>query len=543
MRPKDRDLISLIENSVAHNAEKPIYSFLDRNGDITTTLSHIALYEEALALAALLQSFGLKERILVLLFPHGAEFIIAFYGAILAGAIPVPVTRQRRGDWNAIAGIIKHSAAMAVLTVRALAQHMPASLQQNKSLRVICTDALEDSPLRWERPFPRAGDPAFVQYTSGSTSRPRGVLVSHRNVLRNSEQIKAAFNIGKQDTTVSWLPFHHDMGLIGHIVQPLYSGMHNYFIAPRDFAALPIRWLQAISRYGATISGGPEFAYALCSTHTCAQDRLALDLSRWRLAYCGSERVLHATLTRFSQLFATAGFSKRAWYPCYGMAEATLFVCGRSGLHCEDRGAAGTDVSIGIIDPTDSCEVRIVDPVLHCEKREGEEGEIWVRSPSVASAYRNDEAASADVFGFQLAGKGPYLRTGDIGYVYKNNLYFSGRLKNLIKRRGRSFHCEDIEAAALSLLAAMGVTRSAAFDVETDAGPALVVLLEHDGVSDPALIEAQIPVLQAALCDWPGVIASRVLLLPKRALPLTSSGKLRRGKCRALLLEGALDHA
>jgi len=364
------------------------------------------------------------------------------------------------------------------------------------------------------------------------------VEITHAAIVHNCELIAQAFACSGADIGVSWLPFHHDMGLIGHVITPLYCGIHNYFLAPSDFAAKPVRWFQAISRYRGTISGAPDFAYEHCHSRVTEEELEALDLRSWRIAYCGAQRVSADTLRKFSARFGGGGFTEKALHPCYGLAEATLYVCSRQGLHTHrqqgrHRQTEREDVSIGLLDGR--VDIRIVDTEAGGEVAEEEVGEILVHSAALGNGYHRDAVSTAATFDVGMTG---FLRTGDLGYIHEGNLYFTGRCKTLIKRRGCSFHAEDIEAEVEALLCDKGVQRSAAFELNPDAADSLVILLEADGSIDPRLIELSIPVLQSRLCQSSGILATDIVVAPRHSLPLTSSGKLQRMRCRERYLAG-----
>lgn len=540
--PKDRDLLSLFDSRLHSQPDMPLYSFVDRDGVVRQSLTASALFERARDLAEVLQAYGLRRQPVVLLYPHGSEFIVAFFAALLAGAYPVPVARPRGRDWRVLMGIIRASRAGALLTLSATARHLPPELTVGDPLPIVHTDNLDtrrtDRTARWQRHAPESRDIAFIQYTSGSTSTPKGVEITHSGILHNCELIAQAFACSSADIGVSWLPFHHDMGLIGHVITPLYCGIHNYFLAPSDFAARPVRWLQAISRYRGTISGAPDFAYEHCHSRVTEEELETLDLCSWRLAYCGAQRVSADTLRKFATRFERRGFVGQAMHPCYGLAEATLYVCGRQGLRTHRRQGRfrhteREDVSIGQLNGR--VDIRIVDTEAGREVAEGEIGEILVRSAALGNGYHRDAVSTAATFDVGATG---FLRTGDLGYVHDGNLYFTGRCKTLIKRRGRSFHAEDIEAEVEALLCHKGVERSAAFELSPDAADSLVILLEADGSVAPGIIELSIPELQSRLCQSPGILATDIVVAPRHSLPLTSSGKLQRMRCRERYLAG-----
>ncbi len=533
----DRDLLSLFDSRLQSQPDKPLYSFLDRDGAVTQSLTVAALFARAGELAALLQGHGLRGRPAVLLYPHGSDFIVAFFACLLAGAYPIPVARPRARDWRTLEGIVRASGAVALLSLSATLRHLPLELSGKNSLLLVDTGKVCESKVErrvcWQWTRPCADDIAFIQYTSGSTAAPKGVAITHANILHNCELIRQAFGCTTTDIGVSWLPFHHDMGLIGHIITPLYCGIHNYFLAPADFAARPLRWLQAISRYAGTISGAPDFGYELCHPRVTDEELEPLHLRSWRLAYCGAQKVSAHTLRRFSQRFVRAGFDTGALHPCYGMAEATLYVCSRHGLRTHRHQRSGReDVSIGRLQ--EQVDIRIIDQDSGEEMADEEMGEIVVRSPSVARGYYNHIGLD-EVFGTEQE---VVLRTGDLGYVHQGELYFTGRSKNLIKRRGRSFHAEDIEAEATLCMSGKGVLRCAAFELYPDADDSLTILLEPASDAAIADIELTIPMLRSHLCESPGILAAHIRLVPRHSLPLTSSGKLQRMQCRERFLSG-----
>ncbi|MDP2139582.1 MAG: fatty acyl-AMP ligase [Gammaproteobacteria bacterium] len=535
MPTRDRDLISLLETQVTRYSDSTLYTFLNKDISSVANLTYVNVYERAIVIAAALQQRGLQKSPVALLYPHGPDFIVAFLAAILAGAWPMPLTRPRGQEWSSVFHTVVISGADTVLTLSRTKKMIPETLLVASKVQVMCTDTSElpCDVQRWQRPDVQLHDIAFIQYTSGSTSRPRGVIVTHENVLHNSASIKHSFGCSAQEVCVSWLPFHHDMGLIGHIIQPLYAGMPNYFLSPADFLGDPQRWLSAISRYRGTISGAPNFAYALCAERNHSPDiENNLDLSSWRLAYCGSERIVSAVLKRFARVFRKASFNESAFFPCYGMAESTLFVCGQHELSSPQDGPYP---AVGAV--TDNDSIAIVDPATLDRLPEGETGEVWIKSSSVSPGYFRDPKATREIFHQNLNGITGYMRTSDIGFIRDNALYFVGRLKNLIKRRGRSFHAEDIEERVESALIERGIKRCAAFAIAGNEEDALVLLLEHDGSTCESLLTTVPEDARALVCDALGIVPEFVHIVPKRSLPLTTSGKLQRAICRDHFLQ------
>jgi acyl-CoA synthetase (AMP-forming)/AMP-acid ligase II len=330
------------------------------------------------------------------------------------------------------------------------------------------------------------------------------------------------------------------MGLIGHVIQPLYSGIVNHFLPPAVFAARPIRWLQVMAQYGGTISGGPDSAFALCNRRIDAKEIAALDLSRWRLAYCGSERIRPATLNRFARQLGPAGFDRHALYPCYGLAESTLFVSGRHGLQSTAIPGSGGSVhaaSVGASMP--DTRVAVTDPDTGRSLPDRAIGEICLGSPSVAKGYEGDPVSSARRLSRAEGGAWPLYRTGDLGFRQEGELYVTGRVDNCFQHHGRNLFVEDIEAAVMAT-EPEGIARCAAFVVEPDEsqpGAQIVLVLEHDGKAGRGKAEAYLEQVPGIVSLASGLLPHDVQLWPRGSIPLTTSGKIRRNHCRVLYLE------
>ncbi|MFL6234775.1 MAG: amino acid adenylation domain-containing protein, partial [Thermoanaerobaculia bacterium] len=371
---------------------------------------------------------------------------------------------------------------------------------------------------------------AFLQYTSGSTATPKGVMVTHANLLHNERMIGAAFDMDEESVVVGWLPLYHDMGLIGNVLQPLHAGGRCVLMSPVAFLQRPMRWLEAVSRYRGTVSGGPNFAYELCLRKAAPEALAGLDLSSWKVAFNGAEPVRASTLERFAAAFAPCGFRREAFYPCYGLAEATLFVTGGHGARVERERVSCGRVWMGQ-------RVAIADPE---NGEERPEGEIWISGPSVARGYwENEEATARDFHAFLPSGEGPFLRTGDLGFLSGGELYVSGRLKDLIILRGRNHYPQDVELTAERSHPGLLPGGGAAFSVETAGEERLVVVHEvarhrKDGVEEIA--EA----VRRAVAAEHEVQVHEVVLIRQAGLPKTSSGKVQRRLCRQQYLQDEL---
>jgi acyl-CoA synthetase (AMP-forming)/AMP-acid ligase II len=504
--------------------------------------SYAELDRRARAVAARLLEAGAAGEPVLLVFAQGLDFAAAFFGCQYAGAIAVPTTSPDPSRMARTLARLGH-----------VARDCGARLVLSTSLIAGLAPPLEG--LTWVPVEGLAGDaaprdldpaaPAFLQYTSGSTGDPRGVTVSHRAILENERLIAEALDTSPMHV-VSWLPLFHDMGLIGALLHPLYTGGWCTFFSPADFLQRPLRWLRAMARFGGDTAAAPNFAYDLCARKARPDDLAGLDLSRWRAALVGSEPVRPATLERFAATFAPAGFRREALYPCYGLAEATLFVTG--GVAGEGPRVARVDatalahgrvepgerevVSSGVV--RDGAIVAIVDETgARCPA--GRVGEIWVRGPSVAAGYWRRPEETRATFAARLD-DGAYLRTGDLGFLDGGHLHVAGRLKDLIIVRGANHHPNDLERTVEECHAAVRPGGAAAFGVEVEGEERAVVAVEVTG--EPAAVAAA---ARAAVLAEHGLLLHDVVPLAPRALPKTSSGKIMRRACRAAYLSGELS--
>jgi acyl-CoA synthetase (AMP-forming)/AMP-acid ligase II len=422
------------------------------------------------------------------------------------------------------------------------------------TLPMLATDGLdapETAPAATVLP-----EAAFLQYTSGSTGAPKGVVVTHANLWHNSGLIHRAFGHGPASLALGWLPPFHDMGLVGSILQPLFGGFPGVLMAPSSFLKRPLSWLQAISRFGATTSGGPNFAYDVCVSKLRPEAMEGVDLSRWRVAFNGAEPVRAATMARFAAAFAPWGFRAEAFYPCYGMAEATLIITGgrpdrpartlrvNPDALAEGHLALSTGpearelVSSGHV--LGDQRLRVVDPLTHRPLPPGRVGEIWLSGPSVASGYW--QRPDGEDFAARLAGDEgeSFLRTGDLGALWDGELLVTGRLKDVIIVDGANHYPQDLEWSAQQSHPALRADGGAAFAL-TDGAVEQVVLVHE---LQPAVAEADgdaaIAAIRAALSLQHGLAAAAIVLLPPGGLPRTSSGKVRRRACRDAFLAGTL---
>ena len=538
-------LWEVLRSRSAGDPSRWAYSFLVDGETESARLTYGELDRQARATAMrLLQETSPGDRAL-LLYPPGLEFVAAFFGCLYAGVVAVPAypPRSHRRSGR-LASIVEDARPGIVLTTAALAarwtteEGRPAELG---SLRWIATDEVPgDLAVGWREPRTDRSSLAFLQYTSGSTSTPKGVMVSHGNLLANEETIRLAFGQSEESVIVGWLPLYHDMGLIGNVLQPLYVGAPCVLMSPLAFLQSPARWLRTVSRYRATTSGGPNFAYEFCAQRISEEARRELDLSSWRVAFNGAEPVRADTLDRFAAAFAPCGFRREAFYPCYGLAEATLFVSG--GEHQARpvvREREGRPL-VGCGRPWGGQRIAAVSRETLAPCAEGEVGEIWVAGPTVTPGYWGRPEATEETFGARLAGgEGPFLRTGDLGFLAAGELFVTGRIKDLVIVRGRNHYPQDLELSAERSLPSLRPGGGAAFTVETAGQERLILVqeVERGARVDPL---AALQAIREAIAEEHDVHVHQVVLIRAGSLPKTSSGKVQRHVCRQAFLEGSL---
>jgi acyl-CoA synthetase (AMP-forming)/AMP-acid ligase II len=523
------------------------------------------LDRRAREVAAWLTSRPEANRPVVLLFEPGAEFWRAFLGCLYAGvvAVPAPLPHDQR-SMKRVAGILRDADSNLVLTTSNLFDLIAAGIDGlglDRPVECIATDAstLADAAT-WTMPHLTVETIAFLQYTSGSTGDPKGVAVTHRNILHNEFAITQFFHLDETSKLVGWIPHFHDMGLISQIMC-FYAGMDAVIMSPLAFLKQPIRLIQAISKYGATATAAPNFAYDLIARRVSPEQLSGLDLSTLRIAFNGAEPIRRRTIEAINELLGPAGFRPSAMRPGYGMAEVTLFatatphsapfVCLEADAAALERnefappvGRAVSLVSSGI--PGPGVEVRIVDPQTRQPLADGQVGEIWLRSPSVASGYHKRPVETEESFGVRTADggdcEGPYLRTGDLGLINQRHLYVTGRRKDLLIVNGRNLYPQDIEELVQEVHPATSAARGVAIAVEAHDSERLVVIQtvntdKLDGTS-PAQLASAIKVAVARNFEIP---APSVVLLSRNGIHLTTSGKVQRASMRAAFLHHELS--
>ncbi|HEX2270297.1 MAG TPA: amino acid adenylation domain-containing protein, partial [Pyrinomonadaceae bacterium] len=546
----------LLRWRAARQPDRLAYTFL-RDGELDeTSLTYAQLDRQSRAISAWLQSERAEGERVLLLFPPGLEYISAFFGCLYAGAVAVPAypPHQNRNLLRLEKLIADSQATVALTTSR----YQAAVTSLSTGIRCLTIESIPDEVAGdWRESSISPDHLAFLQYTSGSTGNPKGVMLTHKNLFHNSTLLAQSFGYTAESHCVSWLPVYHDMGLIGAVLQPLFGGYPCTLMSPFSFLQRPVRWLQAISRYAEVISGGPNFAYGLCAAKVTPEERAMLDLGGWRVAFNGAEPIRKATLDQFAAVFSECGFRRESFFPCYGLAEATLIVSGGphstvpnvrsvSGEGLErhrwvESGGADAREVVGCGSTQLDQEIAIVDPHTHERCGPDELGEIWVSGASVAAGYWNLPDETERIFKARIAGtgEGPFLRTGDLGIVRDDALFVTGRLKDLIIIRGVNHYPQDIELTVEQSHPAIRPTCGAAFSVDAHGEERLVLVQEVD-VRKCADLDTVIGLVRQAVTENHELQAHAVVLIKAGTIPKTSSGKIQRGACREAFLNNDL---
>jgi acyl-CoA synthetase (AMP-forming)/AMP-acid ligase II len=585
-------LVELLRRRAQRQPRQLALNYLSDNEGEQPSLTYEQLERAAVAVAGALRQLCAPGERALLLFHTGPEFIASFFGCLYAGVIAVPVCPPRPKDsLQQLRAIAAESGATLALTTSDLHSKLESRIDELPDL-----DALS-----WQRfdQLDAAGAPndyaptpetlALLQFTSGSTSSPKGVMVTHKNLLVNLRMIQQGFDFKPGFVKVSWLPHYHDMGLIGGMLSPIFMGGTVHLMSPASFLQRPVRWLRAVTQYQAGCIGSPNFGYDYCATRIPPEQCEGLDLSTLRQAYCGSEPIRSNTLTAFVEKFAPHGFRREAFYPCYGLAEATLFVTGVEvtepprvryfdGEALEDyravpcppeaRGARAL-VSCGHAPPRS--KVVIVERDSRTPLPDGQLGEVWVSGPHIAAGYWGRDDATRETFGAFLSdGEGPFMRTGDVGFMDGRELYVTGRYKDLIIIDGRNLYPQDVELTVRQAQPTAQRGHSAAISVDIDGRERLVILMElerkmiaalglngtkrvtleelaqgHDAGpwAEAGQVEGLTTISRAvreAVSEEHGVAVYDLIILPTGGIPVTTSGKTKRYVCRRAYITGKL---
>ena len=551
-----RTLVQSLQRRAAQTPDQVALRFLAESAEHNVVLSYRDLDQRARTIAAALQANAALGERAVLLFPSGPDYVAAFFGCLYAGIIAVPAyppESTRRHHQERLLSIIADAEPRLLLSIASLADGLA---QIDNAPPVLSVDSLDAQRAEdWVEPELHADDIAFLQYTSGSTALPKGVQVSHGNLVANEVLIRRGFGIdlNPDDVIVSWLPLYHDMGLIGGLLQPIFSGVPCVLMSPAYFLGRPLRWLEAISEYGGTISGGPDFAYRLCSERVSESALERLDLSTWRVAYSGSEPIRLDTLERFAEKFTACGFTSNNFFASYGLAEATLFVAGGTrgqgipALRVDEQALAANRAEPGQGSAIMSCGTRqpghavlIAEPHTLSELADNRVGELWASGPSIAHGYWRNPEATAKTF-VQHAGR-TWLRTGDLGFIRDGEVYITGRLKDLLIVRGHNLYPQDIEQTVEREVEVVRKGRVAAFAVNDQGLEGIGIAAEISRSVQKILPpEALIKAIRQAVAEAYQQAPSVVVLLNPGALPKTSSGKVQRAACGLRHADGSLD--
>lgn len=564
---QEATLVNLLRHRAQQEPNHVPYTFLVDGETEKVTFTYETLDRKARAIAALLQSMkAFGERVL-LLYPPGLEFIAAFFGGLYAGVTVVPVYpprgKQRMTRLQAIAGDAQATFALTTTSVMTKLAQSFKEEPELAALQCITTDDIAKD-LADNCFFPEIANNslALLQYTSGTTGNPKGVMVNHGNLLYNSALIYQSFEHTPNSRGVIWLPPYHDMGLIGGVLQPLYGGCSVTLMSPESFLQKPFLWLKAISDFQANTSGGPNFAYDLCIDKITPEQRKHLDLSSWEVAFNGAEPVRVETIERFSATFADCGFRRNAFYPCYGMAETTLIVSG--GLKTappvvcfvqdkafkqslivtttsEDEDARAI---VGVGHSSLDQKIAIANPESLTRCPDGQIGEIWVAGPSVAGGYWKKPEETQQIFNAQLQDtkEWPFLRSGDLGFLLDGELFVTGRIKDMMIIRGQNYYPQDIELTAQMSHRGLRANCGAVFSVEVDGVEKLVIAQEVERSYLRYLdVDEVVKSIRQAVSEQQQLQVYAVVLLKTASIPKTSSGKIQRHACRVGFLDGSLE--
>ena len=561
---QETNIVEILQQQAKTKPEKIAYIFLEDGENKEIKLTYQELDLQARAIAAQLQKLVSPgaRALLVYSYNSGLEFIAAFFGCLYAEVVAVPChPPQNRLTIAEVQTRLESSAAEAILTDSSLFNKLKTKLSQveNSQLHWLNTNKLNNSE-SWVSPELNQNTLAFLQYTSGSTGEPKGVMITHGCLLQNQEMLRLAFGHSEQTIGVGWLPLFHDMGLIGNVIQVVYLGASCVMISPVSFVQKPIRWLQAISKYQATTSGAPNFAYELLCDRV-KEDQLAkLDLSSWEVAFCGAEPVQAQTMEKFSRKFTKSGFRKAAFFPCYGMEEATLMITGGNKAKFptikhldkvaleQNEAVVGKKAQKGITTivsagyPWLDGKIAIVDPQSLAECATNQIGEIWFSSSTVGQGYWQLPQATEETFQVSLGEQDKFLRTGDLGFIDNGELYITGRLNDVLVFWGLNHYPQNIEQTIAECHSGLKANCGAAFAVTVAGKEQLVVVQEIERsyrkslVLDDVVEAIRWAIFQEHFIDIYGI----VLLKPGR-LPKTSSGKVQRNTCRSKFLDKSLD--
>ncbi len=563
-----RDWVGLLTERATSNPERRAFTYLNETHTVEKHLSFGELHQRAQAIAIELNKRGLSlgDRAL-LMYPSGLDFISAFFGCLYAGVIAVPAFPPHKSrKATRLELMAQDSTPKIILCPSSVFAQVEISIETWPALANLTwlqTDLISlENSIAFTPPKLTEQSLAFLQYTSGSTGNPKGVMVSHGNLIHNAVLLKQAFNDDENSVYVSWLPIFHDMGLIGGVLQPVFSNAYSVLMSPASFISDPSRWLSAIDKYRGTHSAAPNFAYDLCYRKIPAEKVKALDLRSWKFSLCAAEPVKRNTVEQFQAVFSKAGLPSFTVRSGYGLAEATLAVSGGAPDGEKDQTYLSVDTN-ALEDHkvqieaqkndtndfaencriSDSVEIVIVDPITFARVSGSEVGEIWVKGQNVALGYWNRPAETESTFQAKIAsGEGPYLRTGDLGFLNKNSVYITGRIKDLIILRGRNHYPQDLEWTSEESHSALRPGCSAAFSLEAESGEQLVLVHEvrRNFVKTEEDAENIFSAIRTSVAREHEVTPDILILIPEGSIAKTTSGKIQRQQVKKYLLQNKL---
>jgi acyl-CoA synthetase (AMP-forming)/AMP-acid ligase II len=567
MSNRDLSLVDVLVRRALTRREDELYRFCRSPESEPEILSYAELDRQARAVAQ-----RIRERVplggrVLLLCDFGATFPIAFFACLYAGVTAIPAyppdgTRSVAAI-ERVRHIVHDAAPQLVITSSPMNAEI---LEREPTLAEIDSMSLSEAKLdeldarHWRRPDGLEDGVAFLQYSSGSTRAPRGVVITHANLQKHQERAHEVFQSPEGSTTVSWLPFYHDMGLIGSMLYPLFCGGQGVFLPPTSFLRRPMWWLRCISEFGARTSTAPNFAYDLCTRRAKDEEVAQLDLSSWEITVCGAEPVRANTMQRFIERFGPAGFRPQTFLPCFGLAEATLVGTApsihdvpavhyfdelelrRGRLVPVDQDHEGAEEHVACGRPTREHEVAIVDPETRERLAPGTVGEIWLRGPSMSHGYFGRAAESRRLLNAEIEGETHedrrWARTGDVGAQFDDELFVLGRLADVVRINDEDWAPQVVEAA-INDDRPRGVAGDAVF-FQPEAGSAAYLACETRKLADDELAHSLCEQLAARVLERTGVELDHVLLLPPRTVAKTSSGKLRRYRYRDAFVQQEL---
>ena len=560
---------SIIDIILGHEKTVPDRAalILDQGDGPQSSLTYAELAAQIRRMAGALAAQGLAGRRIALLFSAGTEFALSLLACFAVGSVAIPIAPvgRRRARLQNILDLMGSINPDCVLLDDSMAgqfgQELAAAIARGP-VRYLEFGALAGQETA-DFPLPRLSPDqlAVLQFTSGTTSAPKGVMITHGNIIANEAMIQAAFGHGPDSHFVGWVPHYHDQGLFGNILQPLFLGSTCVITSPAAFINKPMSWLQLIARYGAHTSGGPNFGYDLCVEYAERRGLPGLDLSSWRVAFNGAERVRPATLERFAECFAPLGFDKRAFLPCYGLAESTLVTIAvppqsepmvkrfdsraLAAGRAEESVAGQASLDLACCGPAMAgAEARIVDPATGEPLPDGAVGEIWLRGPHIAIGYIDNPDATEATFGGRLDGGGPFLRTGDLAFNTDDGFYIVSRLKDTIIVRGRNYAPSDLEHIWSEISGTVGQASSAAVEVERGETQHIVLIAELKRDEARSLSDDKLQQLAGRLrtlaMERLELGVTDLVMVPASAIPRTTSGKVQRKQGARMLMNGDL---